>query len=318
MSTLRVLFSAAALIATLIVGAADASAWEPKQPISIVVGFSPGGGTDIIARHIASTAQPTIPVPIVVLNKAGASGAIAAETVKNAKPDGYTMFVAGGSESVSIGNHRKLPYDVRKDFTGILQITRQRVFLTVKADARWKTLADMVAEAKANPGKLSFASAGAGSSYHSIMLVLQKLAAVEMKHLPYQGGAPAVAALLGGHVDVSPHNPEETQAMYDAGRVRYLAVASDTRSPILPDVPTLREAGYDIYIENIKGLAGPAGMPQDVVAYLHDKFKAAMESDTFKRLAAQANLELQYRGGKDYMDAMVAMFNQIGKVVSPQ
>lgn len=305
---------AAAAVVTGFAGTASA-AWEPKQPIQILVGFSPGGGTDIIARNIASAAQPFFPVPLVVVNKPGAAGSIAAETVKNSKPDGYTLFVAGGSESVSMGNHQKLGYDIRKDFTGVMQITRQRVAITVNDSSPWKTVGDMVEAVKAAPGKYTFGSSGAGSTYHSIMLVLAHEAGLDMKHTPYQGGAPSLAALLGGHIDVTPLAPEESASVYEAGRIRYLALASDGRSPALPDVPTVQEEGYDVFVENLKGFAGPAGMPDEVVAYLHDNFKKALESEAFKKLADKANLELQYRNGEDFMGAITDMYNQIGTAV---
>lgn len=292
-----------------------ASAWEPEEPINIVVGFSPGGGTDIIARHIASVAQEHFPVPLVVTNKPGASGSIAAEFVMNAEPDGYTLFVAGGSESVSLGNYQDLPYDIRKDFTGIMQIARQRPFVSVRADSEWDSLEDLIEDAKANPGEYTYASSGTGSTYHSIMRVLAGLADIELKHIPYKGGAPALAALLGGHVDMTPLAPSEAQAMMDAGEIRALAVASDERGPQMPDVPTMRELGYDVYIENIKGLAGPAGIDDEVVTYLHDRFKRALDSEAFQSLADKANIEVQYRNGEDYIDAMSAMYEQIGEHV---
>lgn len=317
MAKIRTLLTAGIATAGLVVGLCGtaSAAWEPKQPIQILVGFSPGGGTDIIARNIASAAQPFFPVPLVVVNKPGASGSIAAETVKNAKPDGYTLFVSGGSESVSMGNHQKLSYDIREDFTGIMQISRQRVAVTVNSSSPWKTIGDMVKAVKAEPGKYTYGSSGTGSTYHSIMLVLAHEAGLDMNHTPYQGGAPSMAALLGGHIDVTPLAPEESASVYKAERVRYLAIASDGRHPQLPDVPTVREEGFDVWVENLKGLAGPADMPDEVVAYLHDNFKKAHESETFQKLADKANLELQYRDGEAFLKAITDMYNQIGSAV---
>jgi tripartite-type tricarboxylate transporter receptor subunit TctC len=290
-------------------------AWEPKKPINIVVGFSPGGGTDIIARTVSSAAQEFFPVPLVIVNRSGASGTIAAEYVRNAPPDGYTLLVAGGSESTSVGNHQKLPYDIRSDFSSVIQFNRQRTLLAVKGDAPWTSLQDFVTEVKANPGKYTYGSSGAGGIYHSALLVFTRAAGLDMKHVPYKGGAPAMAALLGGHIDVTALSPDEGKAMLDSGQVRALATFSDERYPGYPDVPTLMESGYDIYLENMKGLIGPKGMDPEVVAYLHDNFKKAMETETFKALAKKANIEVQYRDGAGFQQAMTEMYNAIGKAV---
>ena len=168
----RTLFGGIAIgLLAVAAAVAPARAWEPKKPINIVVGFAPGGGTDIIARTVTSAAQEFFPVPLVIVNRAGASGTIAAEYVRNAPPDGYTLLVAGGSESTSVGNHQKLPYDIRTDFTAIIQFNRQRTLLAVKGDAPYKTLKEFVTEVKANPGKYTYGSSGAGSLYHSALLV---------------------------------------------------------------------------------------------------------------------------------------------------
>ena len=305
---------AAGLLAAAAV-VAPAQAWEPKKPINIVVGFAPGGGTDIIARTVTSAAQEFFPVPLVIVNRAGASGTIAAEYVRNAPPDGYTLLVAGGSESTSVGNHQKLPYDIRSDFTAIIQFNRQRTLLAVKGDAPYKTLEAFVTEVNANPGKYTYGSSGAGGLYHSAMLVFTKAADLDMKHVPYKGGAPALAALLGGHIDATALSPDEGKAMLESGQVRALATFSDARYPGLPDVPTLQEKGYDIYLENMKGLVGPKGMDPEVVAYLHENFKKALETETFKTLADKANIELQYRDGPGFQKAMSDMYEAIGKAV---
>ena len=312
----RTLFGGIAIgLLAVAAAVAPARAWEPKKPINIVVGFAPGGGTDIIARTVTSAAQEFFPVPLVIVNRAGASGTIAAEYVRNAPPDGYTLLVAGGSESTSVGNHQKLPYDIRSDFTAIIQFNRQRTLLAVKGDAPYKTLEEFVTEVKANPGKYTYGSSGAGGLYHSALLVFTKAADLDMKHVPYKGGAPALAALLGGHIDATALSPDEGKAMLDSGQVRALATFSDARYPGLPDVPTLQEKGYDIYLENMKGLVGPKGMDPEVVAYLHENFKKALETDTFKTLADKANIELQYRDGPGFQQAMSDMYTAIGKAV---
>jgi tripartite-type tricarboxylate transporter receptor subunit TctC len=260
-------YTTVAAAAALALLAGPALAWEPEKPIRIIVGYSAGGGTDVVARTVASAAQPIFPVPLVVENRVGASGTLAADFVANAPADGYTLLVAGGSESTSVPHHREVSYDAIEDFRPIIRITRYPIIIATRTDSGYDSIDALMEAARADPGALSFASSGPGSLYHSAMLALIERGGVEMKHVPYQGGAPAVAALLGGHVDGTPAAPNEIQAQYDAGEVQLLAVASDERYAGLPDVPTLKELGYDMSIENMKGFVAPAGLPDDVYHY---------------------------------------------------
>jgi tripartite-type tricarboxylate transporter receptor subunit TctC len=307
--------AAAALSAVAILpGAADA-AWEPKKPIKIYVGFAAGGGTDIPARHLASVAQEYIPVPLVVINKTGAAGTIAAEFVARSEPDGYSLLVAGGSESTSVGNHQKLNYDPREDFTGIVQITRQRNLFGVSGESKWKTIQEFVEDAKANPGKYTYGSGGPGSIYHSAMIVFCKKAGVDMKHVPFRGGNLGLAAVLGGHIQVMPFSPDEGKALIESEQIRPLATWSDERAPAAPDAPTMKEVGYDIYLENMKGIVAPAGLPDEIYTYLHDNFKKAMETEQFKQLAEKSGMDLHYRDGPAFAKAIADMYNVIGESV---
>jgi tripartite-type tricarboxylate transporter receptor subunit TctC len=308
------ILAAAALVA---LSAMPASAWEPEQPIRIVVGYSPGGGTDVVARTVASAAQPIFPVPLVIENRAGASGTLAADYVAKAPADGYTLLVAGGSESTSVPHHREVSYDNEGDFRPIIRITRYPIIFATRADSGYDSIDALMEAAKADPGALSFASSGPGSLYHSAMLALNAAGGADMKHVPYQGGAPAVAALLGGHVDVTPASPNEIQAQHEAGTVNLLAVASEERYAGLPDVPTLKELGYDVTIENMKGFVAPAGLPDEVYAYLHDAFRRTMETETFQTLAEQTNLEPAYQSGPEFEETMAAMSETIRLAVEP-
>lgn len=308
------ILAAAALLA---LAAMPAAAWEPEQPIRIVVGYSPGGGTDVVARTVASAAQPIFPVPLVIENRAGASGTLAADYVAKAPADGYTLLVAGGSESTSVPHHREVSYDNEEDFRPVIRITRYPIIFATRADSGYDSIDALMEAAKADPGALSFASSGPGSLYHSAMLALNAAGGAEMKHVPYQGGAPAVAALLGGHVDVTPASPNEIQAQHEAGTVNLLAVASEERYAGLPDVPTLKELGYDVTIENMKGFVAPAGLPDEVYAYLHDAFRRTMETETFQALAEQTNLEPAYLSGPEFEKTMADMSETIRLAVEP-
>lgn len=295
--------------------AGPASAWEPKKPIKIIVGFSPGGGTDIVARTIVASAQEFFPVPLVVVNKPGAGGTLAAEFVSKAAPDGYTLLVAGGSESTSVPNHREVSYKI-EDFEGVIRLIRSRIFIAVRSDSDIKSIEDLKKKALANPGKLSYGTSGQGSILHSAILLLARDMKVDLRHVPYKGGAPAMAALLGGHLDITMvGGPEEAQAHLAAGKIRLLALTSDSRFPGFKEVPTLRELGHDVYIDNMKGLVAPKGTPKEVTAYLHDTFKKGLDSKVWEKLAAKLKLETGYLSGPDFSKAMQDMSGNIGKAV---
>ena len=308
------LLACAALGLTIFSGV-EAQAWEPKKPIKIIVGFSPGGGTDIVARTIVASAQEFFPVPLVVVNRPGAGGTLAAEFVSKSKPDGHTLLVAGGSESTSVPNHRKVNYNIA-DFVGIIRLIRSRIFFGVQSSSSIKSIADLAKEAKAKPGKLSFSSSGQGSILHSSMLLLASDLKVDIRHVPYKGGAPAMAAMLGGHVDIAMiGGPEEAQAHLAAGTIRLLATPSDTRFPGLPDVPTLKELGHDVYVDNMKGLVAPKGTPDDITKYLHDTFKKGLDSKVWEKMAGKLKLETGYLSGNDFKAAMKTMSANIGDAV---
>lgn len=305
----KAVLSVCMLAAAFVAG--NAGAWEPNRPIQVVVGFSPGGGTDVIARALSTAAQETMPVPLVVVNRPGASGVIAAEFVANAAPDGYTLLVAGGSESTSLPNHQKVPYNLGTSFRPIVHVIRLRMMVVVRSDSKIRTFKDLVAFAKANPGKLNYGTSGVGSLTHSMMMVVNKVAGIDTFHVPYKGDAPVVTALIGDQIQIGTGSPDQFKPWIDSGKVIPLALSSTDRFPGFPDVPTLKELGYDIYLENMKGIVAPAGLPDDVYTYLHDHLKKTMETDTFKTLVARANYEVQYMDGPTFGKNMQNMSNTI-------
>lgn len=287
----------------------------PSKPIRVYVGFSPGGGTDLIARTVASVAPEYLGQSMIIINKTGASGTIAAKAVAGAKPDGYSLLVAGGSETVSVGHYKKLPYHPINAFSPIIRIARARMIFNFKADAPWKNLKEFVADAKKNPGKYKYASSGHGGIYHSALLAFCDRAGIKMKHIPYKGGAPGMAALMGGHVDMAIASPAEGRALSDGGKIRMVAMTSNERSDLIPDVPTLKELGYDIYLENQKGFVAPKGTPSDRIQYLHDAFKKAYDHKAFIKLTSKLKIERGYLGPEDFRKSLQAMYDQIGSVV---
>lgn len=299
------------VVLALVAGAQE----YPSKPIEVIVGYAPGGGTDTIARTVADVAQKYVGQPLVVVNKPGASGIIGAQYVASAKPDGYTLLVVGGSETVSTPHYRSIPFSPVDDFEPIIRFIIERLNFYVKADSPWKTFQDLVADAKKNPDKYSYATAGVGGLHYSTMLVASKRAGFSMNHVPYKGGAETLAALAGGHVDVAMASPNEAFALVEGGRVRPLATASIQRSPTEPNTPTLRELGYDVYLENQKGFVFPKGTPKAVVQKLHDSLKKVFDDAQFKANAEKLKLELAYLGPEEFRKSLKAMFNQIGESV---
>lgn len=303
----------AALLALGFMPALSAAGEFPSKPVTVYVGYSPGGGTDVIARAVAGVAPEFLNnQPLIIINKTGAAGTIAANTVAKAKPDGYTLLVAGGSETTSVGHHRKLPYHPINDFDPVIRFVRMRIIINTRVDAPWKDLHEFVQYAKKNPGKYSFASAGFGSLYHSTMLVVAKKAGIKLKHVPYKGGAPGMAALMGGHVDIALSSPDEARALAEAKKIRSLALTSLERYPGYPEIPTLKELGYDIYLENMKGFVVPKGTPPERIKFLHDAFLKVYNHRAFVKLAKRLKLERAYLNPEDFRKELQRMYEQIG------
>jgi len=300
----------------LCVAALPAGAQEyPSKPIEVVVGAAPGGGTDMIARAVADVAPKYVGQPLVVVNKVGAAMVIAAQYVATSKPDGYTLNVAGGSETVAVPHFRSVPYDPINDFEPVIRFIIERVGFYVKADSPWKSMKDFVADAKQNPDKYSYAHAGVGGIHHATMLAVEKRAGIRLTAVPHKGGAENLAALAGGHVSMAIASPNEAYALVQSGRVRPLANASAKRAPNEPDTPTLREMGIDVYIENQKGFVFPKGTPAPIVQKLHDNLRKVFDDPQFKANAEKLNLELAYLNGEDFRKALKSMYDQIGEAV---
>jgi tripartite-type tricarboxylate transporter receptor subunit TctC len=292
-----------------------AQEWTPTQPITILVGFAPGGSADQIARQLSFAAKSIIPVPVVVQNRAGAAGAIAAQAVAEAKPDGYTLFVGGGSETTAVGNFKPLPYDPRKSFTPIIKVSRAPSILAVRADSKFADMRALLAEAKSGAEKVSYASTGEGGIFHATGLVWEKQAGLKLLHVPFKGAAESMNALLGGQVDSAFGAYEEMKAMIDAGRVRPLALFSRSRLPALPNTPTMMELGVPVALDNMKGLMGPAGMPAPVARYLHDAFRRAMQTAEWKEYVAKSGLTQDYAEGPAFQKEYVEAYETIGKAI---
>ena len=311
--TIRI-WTGAILFFSLVLGFGIAGGQDyPTKPIEVIVGYPPGGGTDMIARAVADAAPKYVGQPLVVINKTGATGTIAAQYVAVAKADGYMLLVAGGSETISVPHFKSLPYDAINDFVPIIRLMIERVGFYVRTDSPWKNMQEFMADAKRNPEKYTYATSGIGGLHHSTVLVTEKRTGIRLRHVPHKGGAETLAALAGNHVNVAMASPNEAYALVQGGRIRPLAHASLARSPVEPNTPTLRELGYEVYIENQKGFVFPKNTPRAIVQKLHDSLKKVFDDAQFKNSAEKLQVELAYLSGEDFRKSMNAMYNQVGE-----
>lgn len=277
----------AAVTAALIVPDAAAQsdpAW-PDRPIRMIVGYPPGGPNDLLARIIAPKLAEILGQSVVVDNRPGSNSEIAAALVAKATPDGYTLlFASSGAISISPGLGRQLPYDARRDFAPIGIVASGPMLLVVKPDLPATSPAELIALAKARPGRLNVASAGSGSSPHLALELFRAMAKIDVVHVPYRGAGPAFADLIAGQVDFYFGGLPTALPQARAGKLRALAVTGPTRSAIAPDIPTLHESvlpGYDASIWY--GVFAPTGTPPKVVGKLHDAVLAATRDPEVRR-----------------------------------
>ena len=262
----------------------------PSKPIRIVVPFPPGGATDILARAIGFELQKAWGHSVVIENKPGAGGNTGADLVAKSPPDGYTLVMATvGTHAINMSLYAKMPYDAVKDFDPVVLVAGVPNLLVVHPSVNARTVKELTALAKAQPGKLNVASSGNGTSIHLAAELYKQMAGVDILHVPYKGSAPAVADLLGGQVQMMFDNMPVSLPHAKAGKLRALAVTSLKRSPALPDVPTMDEEGLKGFdATSWFGLLAPAGTPKDIVAKLNAASVAALATpDMRERLAAQ-------------------------------
>ena len=273
---------------------AQASGNFPEKPINVIVPFPAGGSTDMVARAVALSMGEQLGKPFVVENRPGATGTIGAGAVKRAPADGYTLLVASlGPFVVAPHLIKNVPYDATKDFDYITIPVQAPNVLVASTSQKARTVAEVIAALKAQPGKLSFASSGNGSSDHLSAELFWQQTGTEAMHVPYKGGAPAITDLLGGQVDFSFQNVNAVLPHLRSGKLRAIAVTGTQRSPVLPDVPTLAEAGVkgaEVY--SWQGMAAPKGLPADVKAKLAKAAIAAVQQPELRKRFMEQGLEI--------------------------
>ena len=256
----------------------------PTRPIRMLVGFGPGGGTDIIARMVAQPLAEQLGQAVVIENKPGAGGTLAANTVARAAPDGHTVFVMNNGHAVSAAMYKQLPFDAVKDFAPVSTLCAQPLVVAVGKKNTAKDLPALLAMAKASPGKLNYASVGVGSTQHFAAELLRQISGADIQHIPYKGTPNAVAAVLGGEVDMLVEVASPLLGHIRSGELKALAVTSPTRFGGLPDTPTAVESGVRGFdVTTWYALAFPAGTPQPVVDKMNRALTTVLSSDAVKQ-----------------------------------
>lgn len=314
-------FSAAKILVaaamTTVLWGAHAQGKYPQRPIALVVPSAPGGTTDFTARLISEPLSRALGQPVVVDNKAGAAGNIGNQLVAKAKPDGHTLLVS--YSGYHVGNphlFKQAGWDPIKDFAPVAMVTRAPQVIVVKSGLPVNTLQEFISYAKANPGKLNYASSGNGSIQHIAAALFSQLTATNITHVPYKGAGPALQDLLGGTVDMFITTPASVQAQITAGKIKALAVTSQARLSSLPNVPTANEAGLKGFeLDSWFAIYAPAGTPADVVQQLNTEIGKILKNPEIVKKASESGTSVDIMSPKQLADYTAKELDYWGKVI---
>ena len=288
---MRPLLLAFAALSLAVISTNAAKALYPERTVRLVVPFAPGGGTDVVARTLAQDMGKDLGVTILIENKPGAGTIIGTQAVATSRPDGYTLLMGTFSHAVNPSLNTKLPYDPHRDFAAVALVARSFNVVVVNPKSPIKSIADLIAAAKASPGKLSYGTFGTGTSAHLAGELFKDMAKVDLTTVPYKGAAPAITDLIGGQIDVMFTTVASAASLVENGQLRAIAVTSAERSPAFPQLPTVNEAGVPGYTaESWYGLFAPAGTPADVIDRLNKAAASAVQSEAFKKLGVNEGL----------------------------
>jgi tripartite-type tricarboxylate transporter receptor subunit TctC len=286
----------------------------PNKPVNVLIGYAAGGSTDLTTRALAAEAAKILKQPVICNNQVGASGTLVLGRVKGEKADGYTIYNAPTANFCRIPHLQPVPYDPLKDFTFIMQYGLYQYGIVVRADAPWKTLEELLDYAKKNPNKIKYSTSGLGSGQHLVMEYLAKRMNIKWDHVPFAGGTQAVAALLGGHVQVLSQTPEWKEHVL-AGKLRLLVVCTDQRMKAFPEVATLIEKGIKFSVHSGLALMGPAGMPPEAVTKLQNAFAEAMKSKVFLDAMDKFDLPPAYLGSEALTKLIQRDYQETGELI---
>lgn len=304
------MFAATLSCQTGSVSAADA---YPNRPIDFIVTFAAGGSTDVIVRGMTQIAAKEIGQPFVVSNKGGGGGSVGTAYWASQKPDGYTVGIVSLGPMEIQPHLAKVPYDPIKDIVPVMQFGEYPQGLAVKVDSPFKTLRDLIEYARKNPGKVTYGTTGVGGAPHITTERVAIEAGVKLTHIPYKGGAPAITALLGGHIMAT--SVAEFVLQVKGGTARLLAAYNPQRLSDFPDAPTLKELGYHVTLSNYVGIGVPAGTPKEVIEKLQKAFKKAYEDPSIKELMKKWAVEAIYEPGDEFAKKIRVGYKDYGEVI---
>ncbi|WP_315115842.1 tripartite tricarboxylate transporter substrate binding protein [uncultured Clostridium sp.] len=280
----------------------------PTKQINMIIQAAPGGLSDTVARTVASELQKELGVPVVSTNKTGAAGAVAMSFLQGSNPDGYTI----GYVPVELAMVKALGYsnDVEPDgFTLLGRSNISPATVTVRADAPWKTIEEFLDYAKKNPGKVKVGNSGTGSIWHIAAATVESATNTKFNHVPFDGAAPAIAALMGSHIDAVTVSVSEVKSGVEGGQLRVLSVVDENKSPFFPEVPTMKEKGYDTVVAAWGGFAAPKDLPQEVKDVLVPAIEKAIQSESLKKIADERAFTVAYQNGEEFNEFAKSQFD---------
>jgi tripartite-type tricarboxylate transporter receptor subunit TctC len=285
---------AAAMVLLVCPASTTLAADYPTKPITLMIGFAPGGPSDVMARILTRKMEEILKQPFVIENRAGAAGGIAGAAVARAAPDGYTVLLGTGTIlAINVSLYKNLGYDPEKDFEPISVIGTQTNVLYTHPSVPAKSLAELIAHAKDNPGKLSFGSGGIGTPAHLAGELLKIEAKIDMTHVPFRGTGPALQAVIGGHVPMAYNPPSPLIPHIQSGAIRPIAITTLKRTAVLPDVPTIAESGFPGFEATTwHALVAPAGTPKDVIAALHRATAATVNDPAVRQALSDLGIDV--------------------------
>jgi tripartite-type tricarboxylate transporter receptor subunit TctC len=288
----------------------------PSRPVRIVVPFSPGGFTDVVARILQTQLGAALGQPVVIENKPGAGSTIGSAEVSKAKPDGYNLLMISTTHVISPSLYKQMPYDALRDFTPVMKLAEGPYVLVVHPSLGVKTVRELVALAKAQPGKIDYASSGNGSSQHLVGALFSQMAGAPISHVPYKGSGQAMQDLVGGQVKVAFVGAPNAVPYLNSGKLLALGVTTAKRSPDLPDIPTIDQAGVPGFDATLwLGLLAPPGTPTDVVTKLREGVTKALSTPEARKLVASAGVEVALSTPEELASLMKSELERWGKVV---
>lgn len=285
----------------------------PTKTISAICPWSAGGGTDTVLRGLSKETEAFLGQTITVSNQTGGGGAVGHTAIMTAPNDGYTVGMI--TFELSSLPPQGLVNFTHEDFIPIMRVNMEPAAITVAADAPYDTIQDFIDYAQANPGAVNVGNSGIGATWHVAAGLFEQVADVELGHVPFDGAAPAITALIGGHIDAVSVSPAEVQAQVEAGDLKILAIMDAERSETFSDIPTMKEAGYDVVFGTWRGLAVPLDTPADVVATLSESFKSGIESDGFVDYAENAGLTIAYQNAEDFREFLAMNASEVGEAM---